>query len=165
MRRPPAPTVNVYWSCAPTVSMLPAPVDGTPLDTEAPTEIGNDCAAPTADSVNEYVPVFTPLPDTVNTYGPAAINVGPTSFMLCCANPYWYDPPADCNDHKQLQPPGAAVNAYRSWAPGDSRLPAPTAGTPFDTEAFTEIANDCGLGTAHTLNAYGPGAPSVTVSV
>ena len=78
--------------------MLPAPAAGTPSETESPNEIAKDCAAGTAHTLNAYVPVPTPPAVTVNTYVPAAIQVGPTSPMPCCANPYWYEPPDDRND-------------------------------------------------------------------
>ena len=77
---------------------MPAPAAGTPSDTESPTEIVNGCASGTAHTLNAYVPGLAPLPDTVNTYVPAAIHVGLTSLMPCCVNPYWYEPPDDRND-------------------------------------------------------------------
>src|SRR5437588_665880 len=84
--------------------------------------------------------------------------------MLCRVNPYWYDPVDDCNDHTQLQPPGvsgraprragANVTVYASCAPGDSMLPAPAAGLPFETESPIAIGNDCAAATAESVIDY-----------
>ena len=51
------------------------------------------------------------------------------------------------------------VKLYRSVAPMVSMLPAPVAGVPLATVSPVEIANVCGLGTAHALKEYVPVVP------